>query len=160
MDPKTTAVVLIGTDDAAKETMESNHMLDNARAVVDAPRSAGATVIHAPLTFASTTLDFILRSKGIQTVALGGFLTNCCVDSTMRSAYERGYEVVTLTDCVAATSREEHEHAIRFDYPMFSKPMSSTEFTETLQGTESATDTSRGYGGKRGVSRSLLHAPW
>ena len=55
--------------------------------------------------FASTNLDFILRSKGIETIALGGFLTNCCVESTMRSAYERGYDVITLTDCVAATSQ-------------------------------------------------------
>ena len=30
--------------------------------------------------FASTNLDFILRSKGVTTVALGGFLTNCCVE--------------------------------------------------------------------------------
>jgi nicotinamidase-related amidase len=95
--------------------------------------------------FASTNLDFILRSKGITSIALGGFLTNCCVESTMRSAYERGYEVVTLTDCVAATSVEEHDNAIKFDYPMFSKPMTASEFTATLAGDSSATDTSRGY---------------
>jgi nicotinamidase-related amidase len=53
-------------------------------------------------TFASTNLDFILRSKGIRTIVLGGFLTNCCVESTMRSGYENGYQVYTLTDCVAA----------------------------------------------------------
>jgi nicotinamidase-related amidase len=58
--------------------------------------------------FASTNLDFILRSKGIKTVALCGFLTNCCVESTMRSAYEKGFEVLTLTDCVGATSGAEH----------------------------------------------------
>jgi nicotinamidase-related amidase len=40
--------------------------------------------------FPGTNLDFILRSKGIQTVVLAGFLTNCRVESTMRSAYERG----------------------------------------------------------------------
>jgi ureidoacrylate peracid hydrolase len=84
--------------------------------------------------FASTNLDFILRSKGITGIALGGFLTNCCVESTMRSAYERGYEVVTLTDCVAATSAEEHDNAIKYDYPMFSKPMTSGEFTAALGG--------------------------
>jgi nicotinamidase-related amidase len=49
---------------------------------------------------ASTNLDFIPRSKDIHTVALGGFLTNCCVESTMRSATSAGYDVVTLTDCV------------------------------------------------------------
>lgn len=79
-------------------------------------------------TFASTNLRFILQSKGIKTLALGGFLTNCCVESTMRSAYENGFETITLTDCVAATSSEEHHNAIKYDFPMFSKPMSSAEF--------------------------------
>ena len=94
--------------------------------------------------FASTNLDFILRSKGIKTVVLGGFLTNCCVESTMRSAYEKGFEVVTLTDCTAATSEDEHANAIKYDYPMFSKPMTATEFAETLAGAE-VDDASRGY---------------
>jgi len=94
--------------------------------------------------FASTNLDFILRSKGIQTVVLAGFLTNCCVESTMRSAYERGYEVITLTDCVAATSQPEHDNAIQYDYPMFSKPMTVAEYTEALAGAKVA-DASRGY---------------
>ncbi len=94
--------------------------------------------------FASTNLDFILRSKGIKTVVLSGFLTNCCVESTMRSAYERGYEVVTLTDCVGATSQEEHANAITYDYPMFSKPMTAAEFADTLAGADAA-DASRGY---------------
>ena len=78
-------------------------------------------------TFASTNLDFILRSKGIKTVILGGFLTNCCVESTMRTAYEHGFDVITLTDCCAATSQEAHDNAIKMDYPMFSKPMTSKE---------------------------------
>jgi nicotinamidase-related amidase len=83
-------------------------------------------------TFASTNLDFILRSKGISTVALSGFLTNCCVESTMRSAYENGYRVITLSDCVAATSVEEHENALKYDYPMFSLPMTGDEFVNEL----------------------------
>src|SRR5918999_442289 len=84
--------------------------------------------------FATTNLDFVLRGRGITTIALGGFLTNCCVESTMRTGYEKGYQVVTLSDCVAATSPEEHENAIRFDYPMFSQPMSAEEFAASLAG--------------------------
>lgn len=95
--------------------------------------------------FGSTNLDFILRSKGIERVALGGFLTNCCVESTMRSAYERGYDVVTLTDCVGATSMAEHENAIQFDYPMFSRPMTSEQFLAELTNDREVSDTSRGY---------------
>jgi nicotinamidase-related amidase len=180
--------------------MDSTQMLENAKKLVNEAHAAGATVIHAPIsfaegygeitdhpygilagvvdnkafvkgtwgaaivddlapgpddiviegkrgldTFASTNLDFILRSKGIKTVALGGFLTNCCVESTMRSAYEKGFDVVTLTDCVAATSEAEHENAIKYDYPMFSHPMTSDEFTGALKGGESDGDSSRGY---------------
>lgn len=29
------------------------------------------------------------------------------VESTMRSAYERGFNVITLTDCTASTGEEE-----------------------------------------------------
>jgi ureidoacrylate peracid hydrolase len=200
IDPKTTAVVLIEYQNdftteggvlhgAVSEVMDKTGMLANTADVVDAARSAGASVMHAPITFAagygelsahpygilkgvvdgqafvkgswgaaivdqltpeqsdiviegkrgldtfaSTNLDFILRSKGITTVALGGFLTNCCVESTMRSAYENGYEVITLSDCVAATSVEEHDNALKYDYPMFSKPMSSAQFIAELGG--------------------------
>jgi len=193
LDPATTAVVLIEyqneftTDGgvlhgAVAEVMDKTGMLENTRQVVQAARSAGVTIMHAPITFAagynelskhpygilkgvvdgnafvqgswgaaivdslaprdgdivvegkrgldtfaSTNLDFILRSKGITTIVLGGFLTNCCVESTMRSGYENGYQVITLTDCTAATSVAEHENAISYDYPMFSKPMSAAD---------------------------------
>ncbi len=78
--------------------------------------------------FASTNLDFILRSRGITTIALGGFLTNCCVESTMRTAYEKGYDVVTLTDCTATVSAEEQKLAVEKNYPMFSHPMTHDAF--------------------------------
>ena len=52
--------------------------------------------------FPNTDLEALLVSKGIETVALGGFLTNCCVESTMRTAYEKGFNVITLTDCTGA----------------------------------------------------------
>ena len=200
LDPKRTAVVLIEFQNdftseggslhgAVKGVMESTDMLTHAAETMRAAREAGATIIHAPITFtddyreltsepygilkgvvdtksfrkgtwgaeivdvmqpsegdivvegkrglctfASTNLDFILRSRGIQNIALGGFLTNCCVESTMRTGYERGYNVITLTDCLAATSEEEHRVAIEKDYPMFSRPMSHQQFLDILTG--------------------------
>nr|WP_279218733.1 cysteine hydrolase [Rhodococcus erythropolis] len=198
LDPATTAVVLIEYQndftteggvlhEAVAPVMESNGLLANTTALVDAARAAGVTVMHAPITFAegyneitshpygilkgvvdgkafvkgswgaaivdelapkdgdiviegkrgldtfaSTNLDFILRSKGIRTILLGGFLTNCCVESTMRTGYENGYQVITLTDCVAGTSVAEHENAITYDYPMFSHPVTSKEVLGAL----------------------------
>jgi nicotinamidase-related amidase len=52
----------------------------------------------------------------------------------MRSAYEKGYDVITLTDCTAATSDEEQRVATARDYPMFSQPMTSAEVSEALHG--------------------------
>ncbi len=82
--------------------------------------------------FPSTNLDFILRSRDIRTVVLAGFLTNCCVESTMRSAYERGYEVITLTDCTATVSNAAQQAALTYDFGMFSHPMTHSEFMEAL----------------------------
>jgi nicotinamidase-related amidase len=198
-NPATTAVVLIEYQNefvtqggvlhqAVSAVMSETNMLANSVKLVTEARRKGATIMHAPITFAegygeisarsygilkgvidgkafikgswgaaivddlapakgdvliegkrgldafaSTNLDFILRSKGITTVAIGGFLTNCCVESTMRSAYEHGFEVVTLVDCVAGTSPEEHRNAIKYDFPMFSKPMPSSEFLAHLR---------------------------
>ncbi|AQS87011.1 isochorismatase hydrolase [Neoasaia chiangmaiensis NBRC 101099] len=82
--------------------------------------------------FASTNLDFLLRHNGIRRIALGGFLTDCCVESTMRTAYEHGYDVVTLTDCVATLSEAQHDAAINYTYPMFSRPMTHGAFFTEL----------------------------
>ena len=35
----------------------------------------------------------------------------------MRSGYENGYQVITLSDCVAATSMEEHDNALTLRLP-------------------------------------------
>jgi hypothetical protein len=41
-------------------------------------------------------------------------------------------KVITLSDCLAATSTEEHDNALKYDYPMFSKPMESATFIAEL----------------------------
>ena len=95
--------------------------------------------------FASTNLDFILRSRGITNIALGGFLTNCCVELTMRTGYEKGYNVITLKDCTAALSEEEQRLAVDKNYPMFSRPLSHAEFLDDLSGKKTSADSPRGY---------------
>ena len=55
----------------------------------------GKTSIDA---VASTNLDFALRSLGVQTIALAGQLTNICIESTMRSAFDKGYKVIGITE--------------------------------------------------------------
>ena len=83
--------------------------------------------------FPGTDLEELLVKHGITTVVLGGFLTNCCVESTMRTAYEKGFNVITLTDCCASTSSEGQAAATKGTFGMFSKPMTKDEFLGTFE---------------------------
>ena len=83
--------------------------------------------------FFSTNLDFILRQKGIKNVVLGGFLTNCCIESTMRTAYEHGYSVYTLKDCMAATSVEAHAALFEHSFGMFSTITNADEVKAAVE---------------------------
>mmetsp|Transcript_18025 Transcript_18025/g.22064 ORF Transcript_18025/g.22064 Transcript_18025/m.22064 type:complete len:253 (+) Transcript_18025:2-760(+) len=82
--------------------------------------------------FQSTNLDFILRQNGCKNLVLSGFLTNCCVESTMRTAYELGYKVYTVKDCCAATSIEGQNAAYEHTFGMFSIPTTSSEIISGL----------------------------
>ena len=83
--------------------------------------------------FQSTNLDFILRQNGIKNVVIAGFLSNCCVESTMRSAYERGYKVYTVKDACAATSVAGHESTFEHNFGMFSIPTNTGEILSAIQ---------------------------
>jgi len=83
-------------------------------------------------TFASTNLDFILRSRGIKTLVVAGFLTNCCVESTARTGYEKGFSVVALSDCAAALSEEEQYFTFEKNLPMFARILTHTQFLSEL----------------------------
>ena len=65
----------------------------------------------------------------------------------MRTGYENGYKVITLNDCVAGTSTEEHENALKYDFPMFSEPMASADLIAELR--LLVADTS--HAGRRGL---------
>ena len=51
--------------------------------------------------FHGTDLEVILRSRGIDTIILGGINTNVCVDTTAREAAVREFRVVFLSDGTA-----------------------------------------------------------
>ena len=77
--------------------------------------------------FPSTNLDFILRSRGIRNTAICGFLTNICVESTARDAYDKTYSVIILKDCTYATSSEDKI------FPALGEVMTHEEFLEKLE---------------------------
>ncbi len=56
--------------------------------------------------FIRTELDGALRERGISTAAVSGVVTNQCVESTARDAYQHDYDVLLVSDCVAERSPE------------------------------------------------------
>merc|ERR1712146_345134 len=69
--------------------------------------------------FPNSSLEKELVDNGIETLVICGFLTNCCVESTMRTACEKGFNVVTLTDCCATTSEEGRRSDGRYVWHVF-----------------------------------------
>jgi len=78
--------------------------------------------------FSGTNLDFVLRTHGITTVALAGQLTNICIESTMRAAYDKGYRVFGITDASATISLDQYRISVENNWPMFSMPVTHEEF--------------------------------
>ena len=48
--------------------------------------------------FQNTDLELILRSKGIDTLIIGGVATNVCCESTAREAFFKDFKVIFLSD--------------------------------------------------------------
>ncbi|MGH6883868.1 cysteine hydrolase family protein [Hypericibacter sp.] len=60
----------------------------------------------------STNIEYLLRNIGIDTLLVTGFLTDQCIDHTVRDAADRGFYPVCVTDGCATRSQERHDNAI------------------------------------------------
>lgn len=83
--------------------------------------------------FHSTALDYLLRANEIEYVAFTGFHTNWCVESSARSAYDKGYRVIVVGDCTATDTQEEQDYSEKFIFPKIGKVMNYKEFLEALE---------------------------
>jgi nicotinamidase-related amidase len=63
--------------------------------------------------FYGTSLDYILRVKGINTLVLTGTVANICVLHTAASAALRWYNVVLARDCVSALTEFDYYSTLR-----------------------------------------------
>ena len=62
--------------------------------------------------FNSTNLDYLLRNIGIEDVFVVGFLTDQCIDHTVRDGADRGYYMTCVHDACAAETEARHEAAL------------------------------------------------
>lgn len=63
--------------------------------------------------FYGTNLEVLLRVLGRRMLVVCGTTTNLCIDTTVRDAYMRDYDVIVLQDCVAGVNKTWHDAAIQ-----------------------------------------------
>ncbi|HWH82495.1 MAG TPA: isochorismatase family cysteine hydrolase [Burkholderiaceae bacterium] len=71
---------------------------------------AGEHIVDKPGkdAFHQTDLDAWLREHGIRHLVITGVTSDCCVQSTLREAWDRGYEGLLLSDACAAVEPRNH----------------------------------------------------
>lgn len=74
----------------------------------------------------SNDLIYQLRSRGIDTVILGGMVANLCVDSHMRALMENGFKVYVVKDAVAAPGDDAYKAALT-NYGMIANGVLTTK---------------------------------
>jgi nicotinamidase-related amidase len=77
--------------------------------------------------FIGTDLDLHLRARGVDTILLSGYATNWGVESTARTAFDLGYDVIVLSDCCTNADVELHRLAIEKIFPRFARVMTSDD---------------------------------
>ena len=63
--------------------------------------------------FINTDLDAILRRDEVERVVVCGVMTDCCCDTTARSAFNRGYETWLVKDACGSANKKQHEAGLR-----------------------------------------------
>ncbi|MCZ2414623.1 MAG: cysteine hydrolase [Burkholderiales bacterium] len=57
--------------------------------------------------FYQTDLELLLRCWGVKTIIFAGVVADVCVETSLRSAYVRDFDVVVARECVAAWADED-----------------------------------------------------
>lgn len=62
--------------------------------------------------FYNTNLEVMTRVLGVRTLIVAGVSTNACVETSLREAYMRDYDLIIVEDCIGGVSREWHDFAV------------------------------------------------
>ena len=94
-------------------------------------------VKHKYDAFHRTDLDTLLRNIGADTVIITGVTTNCCCESTARSAFEHDYKVAFTSDGTAAFEQHLHEATLGTVRELFGRVLSVDEVIRELGDSQS-----------------------
>ncbi|OUS28406.1 hypothetical protein A9Q99_12860 [Gammaproteobacteria bacterium 45_16_T64] len=82
--------------------------------------------------FKQTNLKETLDEQGISRLIFGGLVTDLCLEASVRSAYDFGFEAISLVDCMASINQTAHINSVEENFPLFSKPMTHDSFINEI----------------------------
>lgn len=83
--------------------------------------------------FQGTTLDMILRGRGIIHIILSGIATTWVINSTTRYGIELGYDVSVVHDCCMTMTDEMHNFEVEHVLPQLATMWTKDELIATLR---------------------------
>jgi nicotinamidase-related amidase len=83
--------------------------------------------------FVGTELEQVLNENNVDEIYLAGCVCSICIDSTGRSASERGYKVNMIGDCITGRTMFEHSYYIENVFPLYSIIVNSSELVKSLE---------------------------
>lgn len=81
----------------------------------------------------SSQLERVLRSRGIDTILIGGTKTNVCCETTARAGFDMDFNVVMVDDCNAALSDGEHLATLESMIQQFGDVLTADEVISILK---------------------------
>ena len=84
---------------------------------------------YSALTEGSSDLAEVLRSRGVDTVLIGGTVTNACCESTARDAMTMNFRTVMVEDALAAVTEQEQLHSL-YNWILFFGDVLSVQQTQ------------------------------
>ena len=83
--------------------------------------------------FPGTGLEDYLKLRGATQIVLAGVATSIGVESTARSAYDLGYNVVLVTDAMADRSEEAHRYSVEKVFPRLGETGTTDDVLKLLR---------------------------
>ncbi len=103
-------------------------------AIIDELKKPGCQIIQKPQfdAFYKSNLEDLLRTMGVTQLVITGVMTNLCCETTLRSAFVRGFEPYMPVDATAAYNYWFHLGTFRNLSYGFTQAMSTDQIIETL----------------------------
>ena len=86
--------------------------------------------------FQDTEFELWLKALRADTIVFTGIDTYICVESTVRDAFNKGYDVILLKDCVASRNQKHHENTLEQIAEAYGLVLSSNELISMIENEE------------------------